>query len=582
MFLQASKTDGIQWLDWSPEAFSKAARENKPILLAITAVWCHWCHVQDNTTYSDSEVVRLVNRDYVPIRVDNDKRPDINRRYNMGGWPTTAFLSPEGDVIGGGTYVPPEEMKEALRKVRALYLQSKVKTPSAPPPSDQPWMPETAGISHGITEDALASVVMNFDSKYGGFGDGPKFPQTHALELALAQYWYSGDKGLLTIVTKTLDHMAAGGMRDHEGGGFFRYSTTRDWSIAHYEKMCEDNAKLLTMYLHAYQVTARESYRQLASEIIQYVNTTLIDQEHGGFYGSQDADEAYYRLTKAERAGTKAPRVDQTIYTNWNGLMISAYLDAAAILDDASLREFALKSLQRLLKEGRSGERNGMYHYISEGKPHLEGLLTDQAAFGEALIEAYQTTGDAQYVSHAERLIRYIDGSLLDAKNGGYYDSSPEPDSLGYLRRFDKPLDENAALSITLTKLHHATSDERYLERAKSTLDAFAGTYGRYGYAASAYALAVDLYLNQPTRIVVVGPRKEGATRQLHEASLRAYDPRKLVMPLDPDTDADRLRRLGYSTEAEPRAYVCFGKTCLPPLTDPADIPSKLLKLAQH
>lgn len=580
--MQASETSGIQWLDWGPEAFKKAVTENKPILLAISAVWCHWCHVQDKTTYSDPDVVRIVNRDYVPIRVDNDKRPDINRRYNMGGWPTTAFLSPDGDVIAGGTYIPPGEMKDALRRVKALHLQEKAKAPSTTPPSAQPQKPEVASVSQGIIDDVLTSVVMSFDSTYGGFGDGPKFPQTDALELALAQYWYSGDRGLLTIVTKTLDHMAEGGMYDHEDGGFFRYSTTRDWTIPHYEKMCDDNARLLTTYLHAYQVTGRDSYRQLASETIQYVNTTLADQEHAGFCGSQDADEAYYKLTKAERAKVKAPRVDETIYTNWNGLMISAYLEAAAILNDQILREFAIRSIQRLLREAYNSEHNAMCHYISGGTRHLEGLLTDQASFGKALIDAYQSTGDAQYVTHAERLVRYLDESLLDSRDGGYYDSPPKPDSLGYLKRLDKPLDENSALSMVLTRLHHATNEEAYLERAKSTLDAFTGIYGGYGYAAGTYALATDLFLNEPTRIVVVGAKNDPATRQLHETSLRLYDARKLVIPLDPDTDTERLQGLGYSADAEPRVYICFGKTCLPPVTDPAEIPRQLLRLAKH
>jgi uncharacterized protein YyaL (SSP411 family) len=257
--LQASKTDAIEWFEYGPEAFNKAATENKPILLAISAVWCHWCHIQDKTTYSDPEVVRLVNRDYVPIRVDNDKRPDVNRRYNLGGWPTTAFLTPDGDIIAGGTYIPPEDMKDALRKVKALYLQGKAKSPSAIPSSEDAEKQLTAEVSQGIIDDVLTSLVMSFDSVYGGFGDNPKFPHTDALELALVQYWYAGDKGLLTMVTKTLDHMARGGMYDHEDGGFFRYSTTRDWSIPHYEKMCKENAKLLGTYLHAYQATGETS-----------------------------------------------------------------------------------------------------------------------------------------------------------------------------------------------------------------------------------------------------------------------------------------------------------------------------------
>jgi hypothetical protein len=218
--------------------------------------------------------------------------------------------------------------------------------------------------------------------------------------------------------------MAAGGIYDHEEGAFFRYSTTRDWSVPHYEKMCEDNAKLLAVYVHAYQVTGREEYRQLVGEIVGYVNTTLSDRVNGGFYGSQDADEAYYKLRKAKRSGSKAPYVDKTIYANWNGLMISAFLEAAPILGDFTLREFAVKSIERLLREGYASQEGAMYHYVSEGNPHVQGFLTDQVAFDETLVDAYQTTGDDKYVSYARKLVNHIDQTLLDAKGGGYYEAA--------------------------------------------------------------------------------------------------------------------------------------------------------------
>ena len=580
--MQDSNTDAIRWLEYDDGAFKRAASENKPILLAISAVWCHWCHVQDKTTYSDPEVLRLINRDYVPIRVDNDKRPEVNRRYNMGGWPTTAFLTPDGDVIAGGTYIPPNEMKDALRKIKALYLQRKTKPASTAASREISERQVTAEISQGVIDDVLTSVVMSFDSAYGGFGDNAKFPQTDALELALAQYWYSRDKGLLTVVTKTLDHMAEGGIYDHEDGGFFRYSTARDWSTPHYEKMCEDNAKLVTLYLHAYQATGRDEYKRVASEIIRYVHGTLADRERGGFYGSQDADEDYYKLTKDERAKIRAPQIDQTVYTNWNGLMISAYLNAAEILNDPKLREFALKSTERILAEAYNQASNALCHYVSGGMPHVEDLLDDHAALGQALIDAYQATGDFRYVSHVEELVRHIDETLLDAKNGGYYDSPPKRDAPGYLRRLDKPLDENSAASMVLTRLYHLTDDETRLERSKSTLNALVRGYVAYGHVASGYALAVDLFLNQATRIVVAGPKKDATTLQLHEAAMRAYDPRKLIVLLDSDTDTERLRRLGYPTELEPRAYVCVGKTCLPPVTDPAEIQNQLLELRHN
>ena len=570
---------GIDWLEYGPEAFRKSETENKPILLAISAVWCHWCHVQDKTTYSDPEVIRLVNRDYVPIRVDNDKRPEVNRRYNMGGWPTTAFLTPRGDIITGGTYIPPDQMKTILREVKERYLSGK--SSDAMRSIEQAREFQTTEISHEIIDHVLDSVVANFDPIHGGFGDAPKFPHAEALEIALTQYWYSGDKGLLTIVTKTLDRMAKGGIYDNIGGGFFRYSTTRDWTVPHYEKMCEDNAKLLVLYLHAYQATGREEYRRIATEIVHYVNTALSDQEAGGFYGSQDADEEYYKLSRSERTNAKSPNVDRTIYTNWNGLMIRAYLEAAPLLDDPKLMPFALKSIDRILDESYDPNTGVMYHYFSGGKPHLRGLLIDQIAFGDALVKAYEATGNGKYLEFAQRLMRYIDGTLLDTKNGGYYDSIPNSDSAGYLNRLEKPLDENSLASMLLIKIYHSTGEEMYHQRAKSTLETLSGQYAKYRYMASTYALAVDLFLNEPTRIVIVGRLQESGTSQLLKASLRAYDPRKMIIPLDSEMDRKRLDSLGFTVEPQSRAYICVGKTCLPPLTEPEEILQKLSRYAR-
>ena len=252
-------------------------------------------------------MIQAVNKHFVPIRVDNDRRPDINRRYNLGGWPTTVFLTPQGSVITGGTYIPPDQMKEVLKVVRETYLQGKIPSPITV--TERVESAGTGEVSSGIVDDVLGYLVASFDSECGGFGDSPKFPHTNSLELLLSQYWGTRDKGLLTIVTKTLDRMAEGGIYDHEEGGFFRYSTTRDWSVPHYEKMCEDNAKLLSTTLHAFQATGRDAYRRVADEIVRYVRFTLSDQNAGGFYGSQDADEDL--LQAPQRKSEQVP-IDRT------------------------------------------------------------------------------------------------------------------------------------------------------------------------------------------------------------------------------------------------------------------------------
>ena len=322
---------GIKWLDWNDDAFRRAKEESKPVLLDIGAVWCHWCHRLDSDTYSVPEIAEYIESNFIPIRVDTDKRPDINRRYNMGGWPTTAFLSPEGHVIGGGTYFPPDQMRQVLRDVKSLWESSKGK-PAPEHAMPQPESIPIGNLSASIVDEVLGEVANNFDPIYGGFGSQPKFPSTDALELALLKYHYSGNREFLGITTVTLQNAGKSGTYDREMGGFFRYSTLRDWSVPHFEKMSEDNAKWLQLYLHAYQVTGDPFYAQIARGIIDYVNEWLSDRENGCYYGSQDADEEYYKLPKAERTKLKPPYIDKHIYTNWNAMMVSSYLEGSFIL----------------------------------------------------------------------------------------------------------------------------------------------------------------------------------------------------------------------------------------------------------
>src|SRR2546428_383588 len=266
----------IQWLEWGQTAFDKARSSGKPILLDITGSWCHWCHVMDETSYSDPAVISTVNKNFIPVRVDTDKRPDVNRRYNLGGWPTTAFLDGDGRIITGGTYIPPQQLREVLHSVLQIYsankdrIRSKLQTLHVPVPRDEP-------LSDKISRDIATTIAVNFDIDYGGFGFEPKFPHPEALEYALVRYRYYNEKEMLTLVAKTLDRMGSGGIYDQVEQGFFRYSTTRDWSVPHFEKMAEDNAKLLTVYLHAFQLTGKASYKDKAKGIVKYVQTSLSD-----------------------------------------------------------------------------------------------------------------------------------------------------------------------------------------------------------------------------------------------------------------------------------------------------------------
>jgi len=564
----------INWREWGDTSFAEAQSQDKLILLGISAVWCHWCHVMDETSYSDPEIIRLINERYVAIRVDNDQRPDVNRRYNLGGWPTTAFLTPTGDLLTGGTYIPPTQMRSYLTQVGDAYkntketLLAKIAAMDAQREQSRGARAATAKPAPAIVDAILRDIQDNFDSVYGGFGDAPKFPQTDALELVVEKYYAMRDEQLLTVITITLTQMARGGTYDQEAGGFFRYSTTRDWSVPHFEKMLEDNAKLLSVLTRAYQVTQREIFLKTIQPLVAYANSTLGDQTRGGFYGSQDADEHYYALSLAERATLTAPYVDHTFYTDWNAMMATGYLQAATVLRDDSIRERALKTLDRIWNEMYRADA-GLFHFQREGSaPQLLNQLSDLAYTARAFLDAYQTTGENVYLQRAQTLAEIALAKLHDADAGAFWSEPREHASLGLLRLPDKSLVENSAMADVLIRLCRLTDDHMYLGVAEKTLEFFAGEYSRYGIMAAAYAMAVDHLLNEPVTVHIVGAIDNADTRELHAAAFCEYAPAKIVQLLDPARDAARISQLGYPINTTPLAYVCVGQKCLAPISD--------------
>ncbi len=581
-----NRSNEIHWHEWSESAFAEAQQADKPILVDISAVWCHWCHVMDETTYSDPELIRLINERYIPIRVDTDERPDVNRRYNLGGWPTTAFLTPQGELLTGGTYIPPDQMRSYLMQVSDAYKNSKDKIlervaeiSTKRKEATKPRAAPEGKLSPVIVDNVLKQILGSFDPLYGGLGDAPKFPQTDALEFTLERYYETHDIALTPVFNTTLTRMAAGGMYDQVWGGFFRYSTTRDWSIPHYEKMLEDNAKLLSLYVHAWQVLREETYLKTIRSLVAYVDLSLSNHERGGFYGSQDADEVYYTLPREERERLPAPYVDHTFYTDWNALMVSAYLGLAPVpLDPASpsvetARAFALKTLERLWKE-MYREGKGLAHFSREdGEPQLLNLLSDLAHTTAAFLDAYQATGDDLHLRRARTLADLALAQVYDAETGSFWSEPPENEKTGLLRVPDKSMNENAAMADALMRLYRLTGDENYRATAEKTLAYFASDYERHGYMAADYARAVEHFLKEPLSVHIIGPANDPRTHALQDAALHIYSPDKLVQLLDPARDSTRLGQLGYPPNGgTPRAYVCIGQKCLPPVNDPKGI----------
>jgi uncharacterized protein YyaL (SSP411 family) len=309
-YLRSAAHQPIDWFEWGDEAFARAKAEDKPILLDIGAVWCHWCHVIDRESYENVETAKIISANFIAVKVDRDERPDVDSRYQsaisaisrQGGWPLTGFLLPDGKPFFGGTYFPPDDQmgrpgfKRVLTAVADSYrnkradLERAANSISEAVAQAEAFVGARADFDVSVIDEQIASITQMFDIRNGGFGDSPKFPHASAVDLVLERYQQTGEKHLLAVAETTLEKMARGGVYDQLAGGFHRYSVDERWLVPHFEKMSYDNSELLKNYLHGWQVTQNSALRDTAEGIIGWVNEELADQQNGGFYASQDAD----------------------------------------------------------------------------------------------------------------------------------------------------------------------------------------------------------------------------------------------------------------------------------------------------
>jgi hypothetical protein len=440
----------------------------------------------DRTTYADSTVARLITERFVPIRVDADRRPDISERYSLGGWPTTAFLTAEGQLIGGGTFVGLERMPSVLERVAEACGSQLDERSAAPSHAGVPTR-ESAGPS----ADLAALVFDTFDAEHGGFGGQPKFPLTAPLELALARYRECADPAMAHVLESTLDAMGWGGLYDEVDGGFFRCADGADWQQPHHAKLLDVNASLLRIYVEAAEVLRIARYRARAGDVLRYVQTWLADPVDGGWAGSQLGDRDYYVANAEERQRRAAPAVDRVLYSAWNAQMVSAMLRAAELFDDTSLGEFALKSLERVVVAGY-GPGAGVAHCL-DGRPTVRGLLDDQIAMAAAHLDAHAATGNIVYEMMAQELAHYAVRMMWDEERGGFFDRSvPEHgERVGLMRERLKPFVGNCEAARVLRRLAVVKGDHGFGARAEATLAAMAPLAPQQGPLAAHYLLAV-------------------------------------------------------------------------------------------
>lgn len=458
----------VEWREWGADAFEEAQREEKPVLISVSARWCDWCHRMDELTYSRPTIAANLNERFVPIRVDADRQPRVRDRYNLGGFPSTVFATPEGMPMTGATMLDPETMREIVERMFELWAEQGEdagRVPRAVQDNDTP-----AGEVTSAIDDALVDrLEESFDEEHAGWGTDAKFPMARTIEFALER--------LPEQATQTLDAVARH-LQDDYDGGFFRYAETRAWGDPHTEKLLADQAALLRAYARAYEYTDEDSYRGVARRTTEFLTTTLWNGK--AFAASQAADEDFYEQPPGGREMADSPPVDPVAIADGNGLAIDALLVYHELAGDDSAREFARRTLEYLQENLLEG--GVVTHYDDPASER--GLLADQAAVLRALVTATQVL-DEEYLDSARAV---ADHTIETLQDGAFRDGSAS--GPGLLDRPLKPLDGNAEMAVALCDLADLTGEDRYAAAAREAIGAFAGARDRLGVEIGQYATA--------------------------------------------------------------------------------------------
>jgi hypothetical protein len=506
-YLRSAAHQPIDWHEWGDAAFARAKAEDKPILLDIGAVWCHWCHVIDRESYENAEIAKIINEHFVPVKVDRDERPDVDSRYQsaisaisgQGGWPLTGFLLSDGKPFFGGTYFPPEDQmsrpgfRRILLAVADSYRNKRAELERAANSladavsQAEAFAGARADFDLGVVEEQISSITKLFDIKNGGFGRAPKFPHASAIDLLLERYQQTKEKHLLAMAETTLEKMARGGVYDQLAGGFHRYSVDERWLVPHFEKMSYDNSELLKNYLHGYQVTQNPFLRETAESILGWVNEDLSDQHNGGFYASQDADVSldddgdYFTWTLEELRAVLLPdeaRIMELYYDveahgemhhnpAKNVLWIAR--DAADVgkesgLDEASVRLTIAKSKGKLF----AARKPRPTPFIDETM-----YVAWNAMFVSAYLTAARVLGGSLGSDCRAFALKTLDRMLKEVWS----------ESRGFGHRIGGPalegsLDDQVFSVLALLDAYEAALDPRYFAAAQKTMDLAIARYG--------------------------------------------------------------------------------------------------------
>jgi uncharacterized protein len=657
-YLQEHAYNPVDWYSWCHESLKKARNDGKPIFLSIGYSTCHWCHQMAKESFEDEKTAAFINKNFIPIKVDREEMPEVDAYYMAavqamtggGGWPLSVFLTPDLKPFYGGTYFPPEprygmpSFMQVLGFVSNLWKDKKDEVTSNSTQVLKAIAPSAEGGRSELQAPALdegySSLVSSFDPERGGFGGAPKFPLPGTLAFLLRYYHRTGKELALKSVLKTLDEMMAGGIRDHVGGGFHRYSTDRVWLVPHFEKMLYDNALLARVYSEAYQITHKQEYAEVVKETLSWMVKEMKDEE-GGFYSAQDADTiqgegAYYTWTPQEVelevgekdgttfnrlfgvtrtgnfegrsilhmesgaplaeeekeavAGAKRalyaarilrprPATDTKVLTSWNGLAISAFAFAGMALDEPGLAQEAAGAARFVLRANRRGGR--LLRRYAGGEAAFEGTLEDYAFLTQGLIDLFEATSEPAWLEEAISLTKIMLDEYEDKKEGGFFLSlSAEPARLK--EGYDGPTPSgNSVAALDLIRLAETTGNQELKKAAERTVKFFGKDVERTPSSHTVMLAAFDLLLNGMREIVISAQTKKAAREMLTE-TFRTFAPDKVVLTATSET-YDKLSKMsplleGRKPRGKARAFVCENFTCKLPAETAEALRSQLSK----
>ncbi len=661
-YLLQHKDNPVHWQPWSEATLAAAKAADKPILLSVGYAACHWCHVMAHESFESPAIAERMNDLFINIKVDREERPDLDQIYQHalalmgehGGWPLTMFLTPEGEPFWGGTYFPPEPrwgrpgFPQILDAISTAYVRDREKVTknvvALREALQRLGRPEHGGSIAPEQLDRIAErLLREVDQLHGGIGTAPKFPQTGILELLWRAWKRSGQAPYRDAVVKALDAMCQGGIYDHLGGGFSRYSTDARWLVPHFEKMLYDNAELVDLLTLVWQETRNPLYQQRVAETVDWVSREMLTEE-GGFASSLDADseheegkfyvwsEAEIDAVLGERAlrfkrfydvdaqgnweghtilnRSKAPALadaetereltlcralllraretrvrpglDDKVLADWNGLMIAAIANAGIVFERPAWVEMARSAFDFVLRQMTAPDAR-LSHSWRAGQARHPASVDDYANLCRAALTLHEATGIEDSLSRARDWVAILDRHYWDEAEGGYFFAAD--DTPGLLTRPKTAANSavpagNGTLLDVLCRLAWLTGEQAYQRRAEAIVTTFSGEIERNFFPLATFLNNVELLLN-PLQIVLVGERRSPAFDVLHRAVYGVSLPARIVICLPPggSLPPDHPAFAKDLVDGKPAAYICRGPICSLPVTDAETLLESLARL---